>query len=76
MISNFIEVTSRWLNVVFLQGNVNESISARSYRLRDTSKAWYTSYKVINKIFFWQNNHCRGAFNNRRREMQEFLDND
>lgn len=72
--SDFIEILSRLLNVVLLRGNVNESVSARSYRLRNTSTFWKMSYLTVNRIFFWQNNHCRGAHRNRRSEMKNWLE--
>ena len=39
-------------------GYADETISARSWRLRDQSSL----YKVVNALFFWQDNHCRGAY--------------
>jgi hypothetical protein len=50
--------TSQWLNVVLLLGHPNESISGRSYR-----EPWPLAMKIINALHFWQNNHCRGAYN-------------
>jgi len=41
-------------------GWADESISARSYRLRD--KGWALQYKLINKLFFWQIDHCGYAY--------------
>lgn len=41
-------------------GMADETISARAWRLREKSMF---PYKFINMLFFWQNNHCRGAFN-------------
>lgn len=73
-ISNAIESASRLLNCLLLLGSVNESISARSYRQRNDSPFWATAYAAINKIFFWQDNHCRGAYNNRRKEMESWLE--
>ena len=39
-------------------GFADETISARSWRLREQSSL----YKFINALFFWQANHCRGAY--------------
>jgi hypothetical protein len=39
-------------------GFADETISARSWRLREQSSL----YKWINMFFFWQDNHCRGAY--------------
>lgn len=43
------------LNTV-LGGYPDETLSARSYRKQD---AWYY---IINKIFFWQKDHCRESW--------------
>jgi hypothetical protein len=51
--------TSQWLNVVFLFGHPNESISGRCYR-----EPWPRAMALINKMFFWQVNHCKSAYNN------------
>jgi len=53
---NIFSAWSQMMNVVFLNGNPNESISGRSYR-----ESWTVSMAIINTIFFWQSNHCRGA---------------
>lgn len=39
-------------------GLPDETLSARAWRLRDDSDA----YKVINALFFWQDNHCKAAY--------------
>jgi hypothetical protein len=38
------------------QTNANESISGRAYR-----QQWRIQ-KVINLLFFWQENHCKNAY--------------
>ena len=40
-------------------GMADETLSARAWRLRGDSNM----YKFINLLFFWQSNHCRGAYN-------------
>lgn len=45
-----------------LGGMADETLSARAYRNRNVSKGWNTAYKVINKIFFWQKDHCYEAY--------------
>lgn len=51
------------LNAV-LGGLPSETLSVRAYRLGvlggDTR--WRRVVLVINKLFFWQRNHCRGAY--------------
>jgi hypothetical protein len=51
--------TSQWFNVVVLLGHPNESISGRCYR-----EPWPRAMALINKMFFWQVNHCKSAYNN------------
>ena len=39
----------------------DETISARAWRCRQLWP-WGVAYRVINALFFWQPNHCRGAY--------------
>lgn len=56
------DAVSQLLNVTFLFGqNANESISGRSYRLREQWFWWYM-HLLINCLFFWQGNHCKAAY--------------
>ena len=45
-----------------LGGFPDETLSARSYRLRQQSKAWYLANKGINALFFWQSGHTYTAY--------------
>lgn len=47
---------------VLLAGYADETISARAYRNR-YKKYWNKAYKVINSIFFLQEDHCKESFN-------------
>lgn len=44
---------------VLLGGYADETLSARAYR-RD----WKIFQRLINRLFFWQENHCKQAFDN------------
>jgi hypothetical protein len=44
----------------FVFGAPDETLSARAYRLRD--EGWWIVYKVINGLFFWQDDHCKGSY--------------
>lgn len=66
-IANIWNVISQALNVLLLNGHPNESISGRCYR-----EQWNTAENIINKVFFWQSNHCRGAYNKDREWAIEF----
>jgi hypothetical protein len=52
---------SQLANTVLLGGDPNESISGRCYR-----QSWLPAMRAINALFFWQSNHCRGAYSNDR----------
>ena len=46
-----------------LGGWSDETLSARAYRNRDKSKAWFVLYQVLNTIFFWEHDHCESSYN-------------
>ena len=53
---------SQLFYVIFSYGdNSNLSISGEAYYNRNKRK-WL--YKLINSIFFWQDNHCKWAYDN------------
>ena len=56
---NIWHAFSQFLNVLLLNGATNECLSGRCY-----SMPWRIPMAIINTLVFWQNNHCRGAFNN------------
>jgi hypothetical protein len=62
-----LEAFSRFINSL-IGGCELESISARSYK---ENRVFLV--KCINLLFFWQNNHCRGAFNNGLERMKEYV---
>lgn len=43
-------------------GYADETISARAWRCAHKAKRWDIAMRVINRIVWWQNNHCRGAW--------------
>jgi hypothetical protein len=49
--------------LVYIKGDgfgfADETLSARAWRLREQSSL---PYKVINGLFFWQENHCKEAY--------------
>lgn len=55
-------IFSQALNVVFFGGDEDESLSARSYREKESSPFWAKSYQILNKVFFWDDNHCYKEF--------------
>ena len=56
-------------------GWADETLSARAWRLRSQSNAW----KRINRLFFWDKNHCEQAYQselNRKQLPAEYRLND
>lgn len=62
---------SQMLNVVFLFGHPNESISGRSHR-----EPWPRAKRVINWMFWWQKDHCRSAYMTDITWAKAYLDQD
>ena len=47
---------------VLLGGYADETISARSWRLKDKSKFWGTLRKVVDTLFWFDKDHCRTSY--------------
>lgn len=58
---NLLEWISQGLNAVLLAGNPNMTVSARCYVNRERA-GWALAYRVINRAFFWQSDHCRQSY--------------
>lgn len=60
------DALSQLINAAVLRGEANESISGRASRIvrwdNPDHKAWQSAYKVINTIFFREENHCDAAY--------------
>lgn len=48
-------------------GYADETLSARAYRLREESAL---PYKLINALFFWQDDHCKEAYESEQLNKQ------
>lgn len=48
-------------NAIFLAGHPDETISARCYKNRYCA-GWEIGYRMINRLYFWQENHCRNSW--------------
>jgi len=62
------DALSQLINVLIFMGkNPNESLSGRAYRERKAAKYaygfWWYMHLIINCLFWWQDNHCRAAYN-------------
>lgn len=53
--------TDRWFNTVAL-GRVGETISSRAYRLSGGSRFWSLMQFTLDRVFFWQSEHCRQSY--------------
>lgn len=51
-------------------GYADESLSARSWRLRERSPAWARARRWIDRLFFWQADHCATAYESERLKRQ------
>lgn len=51
-------------------GSPDETISSACYRfgarIPPKSRLWRWAYRGVNLLFFWQVDHCRGAYNSER----------
>ena len=49
------------VNVLFL-GQPDETISSRAWRCKDANSFWKVMHSLINKLFFFQKDHCFNAY--------------
>jgi len=62
-LSRLASVGSQFLNVLIFNGHPSESISGKAYRL-GVIEGWpwqYKAMKLIDLLFFWENQHCKRA---------------
>ncbi|WP_428398314.1 hypothetical protein [Marinobacter salarius] len=52
---------SQGINCALLSGCPDMTVSARCYINRDRPR-WRTGYRIINRVFFWQKDHCKSSF--------------
>lgn len=51
-------------------GYADESLSARSWRMRERSTGWARARKYIDLLFWRQPNHCQEAYESERLKRQ------
>ncbi len=49
------------VNELIANGMADETISARAYRNRN-KEGWAWASPLLNGLFFWQEDHCRSAY--------------
>ena len=56
-------LSSQLLNVLLFNGSPDETISGRCYRqgVLLGQDSWYTWRRRINRVFFFQQDHCRSS---------------
>jgi len=52
---------SQGVNCAILRGSPDMTVSARCYVSRRLPR-WRTAYRIINRIVFWQKDHCKISF--------------
>ena len=65
--SDLVSLISRSINAFIFGGTTAQTLSARSYLEGPDSRLWYVIGRVINALFFWQENHIRWAW---RKEVE------
>jgi hypothetical protein len=55
---DIISLISRSLNAFVFNGSTAQTLSARAY----IEEGWSTHRRIINAIFFWQEDHCKNAW--------------
>lgn len=65
---NLIICGSQVLNTL-IGGCPDETISARAWRKNNIPLIFF-----INGVFFWQNNHCRGAYHQEKTRKHQHRD--
>lgn len=66
---------SQFLNVVIFNGSPDETVSGRSYRqgvLQGCAK-WSRQRQWINKVFFWDEDHCKKSHEQDRRMAEALM---
>ena len=53
---------SRMVNASLLGGSTHQTVSSRAHIEAYTSPRWAVAEKCINRLFFWQDDHCRWAW--------------
>ena len=51
----------QFINATFLAGWGDETLSSHTHRKQEV-QPYRTLRKILNKLFFWQEDHCREAY--------------
>ena len=72
LIIMLVSVGSRFLNAAFLGGSTYQTTSARAHL--EQGRAWRAFRRVINALFFWEDDHCRAAWESEIYHARKTLD--
>jgi len=64
-----LSLASRFINAAFLGGSTYQTTSARSH-----IEPWPRAKRIINALFFWQDDHCKWAWEREIAEARKTLD--
>lgn len=62
ILTDLVSLLSRFLNAFLFGGSTAQTLSARSHLEAPASEAWDRRRRFINRLFFWQQDHCRWAW--------------
>lgn len=60
--TDLVSLFSRMVNALFFAGSTAQTLSARAYLDGRDSRVWEAIGKVINLLFFWQDDHIKSAW--------------
>lgn len=64
IISDLVGLASRAANAIIFNGSTAQTLSARAYLDGRDSRFWAGMGRIINALFFWQDNHIKTDWEN------------
>jgi hypothetical protein len=55
-------LSSRALNALVFNGSTAQTFSARAYADAASDPVWDRRRRIVDRIFFWQEDHCRKSW--------------
>lgn len=62
IVFDLVSLFSRMLNAIFFNGSTAQTLSARAYLNGRDSRFWWVMGRIINALFFWQEDHVKAAW--------------
>ncbi|MDO9639698.1 MAG: hypothetical protein Q7J44_14250 [Pseudotabrizicola sp.] len=62
VLHDLVAVGSRLINAAGYEGSTHDTLSSRSYFDGHTYPEWARRRRFINRLFFWQEDHCRADY--------------